>query len=257
MAAQASCVVVDYGCPDGTGDWVESVFPDVTVVRADNADGFNPSRARNLGVAAARTAAVCLIDADVMVAPQFVDTVTSALDSRRFYLAEPFAGDVSGTMICDRAAFEFAEGYDEACTGWGGEDFDLYERFEFHGLQRASFPASLLSALPHSDAERTHHHAERSKELSNSVNLLYSHIKLDLMRLSGARVPLDYRRRLHAEVDGACRRSIETGSSVRLELPVTDVDVNGCALTTTLACTIDMRTGHMATVAAAGDAAGA
>lgn len=240
MAAQASCVVVDYGCPDGTAAWVEAVFPDVIVVRADNAEGFNPSRARNLGVAAARTSAVCLIDADVLVAPQFVAVVTAELDPRRFYLAEPLAGDVSGTMICDRAAFEFADGYDEACSGWGGEDFDLYERLEFHGLKRASFPASLLAALPHSDAERTRHHAERSKEISNSVNLLYSHIKLDLMRLSGTRVPLEYRRRLHAEVDQACRRSVEAKAPVRFELPVTDVDVNHCTLATTLGYMIDM-----------------
>lgn len=240
MAAQASCVVVDYGCPDGTADWVEAVFPDVIVVRADNAEGFNPSRARNLGVAAARTSAVCLIDADVLVAPQFVAVVTAEFDPRRFYLAEPLAGDVSGTMICDRAAFEFADGYDEACSGWGGEDFDLYERLEFHGLKRASFPASLLAALPHSDAERTRHHAERSKEISNSVNLLYSHIKLDLMRLSGTRVPLEYRRRLHAEVDQACRCSVEAKAPVRFELPVTDVDVNHCTLATTLGYMIDM-----------------
>lgn len=240
MAAQASCVVVDYGCPDGTAAWVEATLPDVAVVRAEDAEGFNPSRARNLGVAAARTDAICLIDADVLVAPEFAALTMAAFDSRRFCLPEPFAGDVSGTMLCDRKAFEFAGGYDEACSGWGGEDLDLYDRLEFHGLARAGFPASLVSALPHSDAERTRHHAERSKEFSNSVNLLYSHIKLDLMRLGGTRLPLEFRRRLHGDVDAACRRSAELGAPIRLEVPVADVTVNRCALGSTLSLTIDM-----------------
>ena len=40
-------IVVDYGCPDGTGDWVEANFPGVTVVRVDDDPGFSPARSRN------------------------------------------------------------------------------------------------------------------------------------------------------------------------------------------------------------------
>jgi glycosyltransferase involved in cell wall biosynthesis len=243
MAAQGDCVVVDYGCPDGTADWVEAAFPQVTVVRAAVTGGFNPSHARNLGVEAARSDVVCLIDADVAVSSDFAEIALRQFDRRKYYVAEPLTGDISGTMLCHRAAFRFVEGYDEACDGWGGEDLDLYERFEFHGLERASFPASLLSALPHSDEARTIHHRERSKDFSNTVNLVYSHIKIDVMKLSESRLPLDYRRQLHADVEAACRRSLASQQPVRIEIPVADISVNRCEIGSTLAFTIDM-SGH-------------
>lgn len=237
--SSASCVVVDYGCPDRSGDWVRANLPQVAVVRWPDTGSFSPAHARNLGVAAATTDVVCLIDADVRVAPEFAATVLAHFDPRRYYLAEPLAGDISGTFVCARAAFEFAEGYDEACMGWGGEDLDLYDRLDFHGMQRASFPARLLSALPHPDSERTEHHAMADKILSNSINLLYSHIKLDLMRLSGARLPADYRRTLYAQVRETCIASRAAGRAVRIEIPYADGTINYCGIQTTIAYMID------------------
>ncbi|MEO8132958.1 MAG: galactosyltransferase-related protein [Betaproteobacteria bacterium] len=228
LAAQpdAACVVVDYDCPERSGDWVAANFPRVEVVRWSGTPGFNPAHARNLGVAAAKTSAICLIDADVLPAPGFSATVLAAFDPRRYYLPEPLDGDVSGTLVCAHAAFNFAEGYDEACSGWGGEDLDLYDRFEFHGLERAGFAATLLRSLPHSDAERTAYHEEPDKEFSNSINLIYSHIKLDLMRLSSSRLPLGYRRTLHERVRAACTVAKARGEAQRLTIPYADTAVN-------------------------------
>ena len=47
MLAQdgAEVVVVDYCCPERAGDWVESAFPSVQVVRADGEEGFSNWRA--------------------------------------------------------------------------------------------------------------------------------------------------------------------------------------------------------------------
>lgn len=235
----ASCVVVDYGCPDHSGDWVQAHLPQVAVVRWPDTGSFSPAHARNLGAAAATTDVVCLIDADVRVAPEFAATVLPHFDPRRYYLPEPLAGDISGTFVCARAAFEFAEGYDEACMGWGGEDLDLYDRLDFHGIHRASFPARLLSALPHPDSERTAHHAMADKVLSNSINLLYSHIKLDLMRLSGSRLPAAYRGTLYAQVREACIASRAAGHPIRVEIPYADGVINYCGIQTTLSYMID------------------
>jgi len=240
MAAQASCVVVDYSCPDHCGDWVAANLPDVRVVRVADETGFNPSRARNLGAAAATSEILCLIDADVRVAQAFAATVLDGFDPRSYYLPEPLAGDISGTVVCAARAFEFVDGYDEACSGWGGEDIDLYDRMELHQLRRAAFPATLLAALPHSDALRVAHHAGAGKDFSNSVNLLYSHIKLDLMRVAGSRLPLDYRLRLHSQVRDACAASRATSAPVRIEVPVAGVEVNFCSMQTSLAYTISL-----------------
>jgi len=238
--ADAACVVVDYGCPDRSGDWVARECPAARVVRVPGAEGFNPSHARNLGVAAAETDIVCLVDADTVVGPGFVEAVTAAFDRRAFYVPEPLSGDLAGTVVCDRAAFRFVDGYDEACSGWGGEDIDLYDRFVFHGLARRTFPAAMLSALPHDDAERTAHHVVRDKHLSNSANLIYSHVKLDLMRLANARLPLEFRQGLHARVAEACARSQATGGAVRIDVPYADVEVNFCTIASGLSYSIDV-----------------
>ena len=39
-----SCVVVDYSCPDGAGDWVEAHHPSAWVVRVPGQAGFNLHR---------------------------------------------------------------------------------------------------------------------------------------------------------------------------------------------------------------------
>ena len=242
LAAQpsAACVVVDYDCPDRCGDWVAAHLPQVTVVRIADPGPFNVSRARNAGVAAARTAAICLIDSDVRIASDFVPTVLAQFDARRYFVADPLTGDTSGTVVCARAAFEFAEGYDEACFGWGGEDFDLYDRLEFHRIARAGFPARLVAALSHPDATRTLHRGMADMGLSNSVNLLYSHVKLDLMRLSGARLPADYRHRLYAQVRDACLVSASTRSAQRIEIPFSDGSINRSSIQTSLGYLIDV-----------------
>ncbi|MEP6701745.1 MAG: glycosyltransferase [Betaproteobacteria bacterium] len=238
--AEARCIVVDYGCPDRTGDWVEAHFPQVHVVRQPDATDFNPSRARNLGVEAAISDIICLIDADVRISPAFVPAILRQFDVRHYYVPEPLTGDVTGTFVCARAAFQFAEGYDEAFSGWGGEDLDLYERFELHGLQRSGFPAALLSPLAHTDAQRTRHHSIADKNFSNSMNLIYSHIKLDLMRLSRNRLPLEFRRTLYAQVRDACAASAAQRQSIALELPYAEAALNFVRLETTLVYRIDM-----------------
>ncbi|MBK8742615.1 MAG: glycosyltransferase family 2 protein [Betaproteobacteria bacterium] len=242
LAAQpaTACVVVDYGCPDHCGDWVQAHLPQVKVVRWPAASTFHAAHARNLGAAAAVTEVLCLIDGDIRVDPDFAPAILAQFDPRCYYLAEPLAGDISGTVVCARAAFAFAEGYDEACTGWGGEDLDLYDRLEFHGIRRAGFPARLLAALPHPDAERTAHSADADKEVSNSINLLYSHIKLDLMRLSGSRLPAGFRAGLHAQVRDAYAASVKAGGPARIDVPYAEGTINYCDVQTSLGYVIDV-----------------
>ena len=54
MAAveDARCVVVDYGCPQGSGRWVQEHFPQVQVEFVTDDDEFCLARARNIGAKA-------------------------------------------------------------------------------------------------------------------------------------------------------------------------------------------------------------
>lgn len=231
------CVVVDYSCPDHCGDWIAANYPGVMVVRWQGATRFNPAHARNLAVAATDTEVVCLIDADVLISLDFVPTLLSRFDAGAYYLADPLAEDLVGTVCCTRAAFDAIGGYDDVCSGWGGEDLDLYDRLDLHGLRRAHFDARLVSAIHHSDAERTAFHSISDKYMSNSINQIYSRIKLDMMRLGREQFSLDFRRALHAKISEACL----SGSAARIELTVANYEINNFTVKNNVGYAIDVK----------------
>src|SRR5574343_1128333 len=78
-------VVVDYGCPQGSGDWVEANYPQVKVVRVTDDDGFRLARARNLGAAACSAPWICFIDADIRVGSGFVAWMRANARQRHYY----------------------------------------------------------------------------------------------------------------------------------------------------------------------------
>src|SRR6476661_4950454 len=94
MVAQgaAEVIVVDYSCPDKTGDWVEANFPSVKVVRVTDDPGFSVGRARNLGAAQSTADWMVFIDGDVKAAPGWHDWMQKHLSPGRFYRAAPVEG---------------------------------------------------------------------------------------------------------------------------------------------------------------------
>jgi len=120
MVAQGAdeVIVVDYGCPDKTGDWVEANFPDTQVVRVDDDPGFCTGRARNLGAQQASGDWFAFVDADIKTGPGWVSWMRDNVQPGHFYLAAQTPGkrdpDIFGTVVCARADFEAIGGYDEA-----------------------------------------------------------------------------------------------------------------------------------------------
>ncbi len=178
-----TCIVVDYSCPEKCGDWVESHFPTVKVVRVPGQTEFNASRARNAGAKEATTPWLGFFDADIILHPQYAAHVLPLLHPGNFYLPQLKQRGLTGSVICARADFESIGGYDENYVGWGGEDTDLYIRLAWLGAARQLVQADLLSQIQHSDALRTAHLPVKSKERSQTINMLYRIAKLDLMRL--------------------------------------------------------------------------
>lgn len=151
-------VVVDYDCPDGVGDWVEANHPSVDVARVGPRTGFNLSEARNIGTRLATAEWLVFVDADIRIAPGWVDWMRRELQHGHFYrvgkVDGTMDGQTAGTAICARSDFESIGGYDEVIAGWGGEDFDLYHRLQRHGLSLARFPGEFISAIHHGNEER-------------------------------------------------------------------------------------------------------
>ncbi len=211
-------VVVDYSCPQRSGDWVELAHPGVQLVRVPGETFFNLSKARNAGAKAASGRWLCFVDADVRLAPEFSTAVAPLLGAGCFLRVEQGAPiDLVGTALISQEAFTAVGGYDDVLEGWGAEDYDIYLRLQHTGQLQTAFPARLLEAIPHGDELRTQHAAIRNRLLGWNVNRLYIEGKVTLWRLLGKPPALKARQSLYALI----RRAVTAGAAqkeVRVEL---------------------------------------
>ena len=221
-AAQAPCVVVDYACPEGTGDWVEAHHPDVGLVRIDESASFSVAAGRNAGASIAKTKWLCFLDADVIPAAHFVEAVTPLLRPGQFYRPWPLTADNWGTFICARSDFERMAGYDIVFDDWGGEDDDLYQRFQLAGVSPAHYPGYLLSPITHDDATRMRFHAVKDREVSRRLNFAYIRLKNDLRALLGEDPAIPLRRAMFAEVKRVLSDSLRAGSQAQISVNLPD-----------------------------------
>lgn len=179
-------VVVDYGCPQGTGDWVEANWPQVKVVRVTDDPGFCLSRARNLGAAATDADWICFIDADIRVQRGWTEWMRTNLQQGHFYRPERLPGRASGTVIVQKQAFDAVFGYDICFRGWGGEDTDFYHRLKCSGWRQARYPVRFAVPIPHDDEERFTYAAAVDRLAQLSTNALYLDAKRAALALGAA-----------------------------------------------------------------------
>ncbi len=213
-------VVVDYGCPDGTGDWVETNFPKVEVVRSPESTRFEAGRARNLGAAVVRAPWLCFVDADTRMDAAFSERLKPLLAPGCFYRAEPRNPSTWGMAVCEKADFDDIGGYDEVMQGWGKDDEDLYARLVMAGVRYVGFPGELVQAIKHSDDERVAHYDVKDRSLSESINHVYCRVKIDLMQLLHTPLELDLRKRLYVQVHTQVVAAHKSGEPMTITIPL-------------------------------------
>jgi hypothetical protein len=221
-AGQAPCVVVDYACPEGTGDWVSANHPDVELLRISQSASFSVAAGRNAGASLAKTEWLCFLDADVIPVAHFVEAVTPLLRAGHFYRPWPLTADNWGTVICARTDFERVAGYDVVFDGWGGEDDDLYHRLQLAGVNPAHWPGYLLSAIAHGDQTRMRFHAVKDREISRRLNFAYMRMKNDLRTMLGEEPAIPLRRAVFAEVKRVLSDSLHVGSPAQISITLPD-----------------------------------
>jgi len=232
-------VVVDYSCPDGTGEWVRSNLPAARVVDVKGEEGFSNWRARNAGAAAATGNLLLFCDADTILAPKAGGSIADALppkaygffkrtETARFNKAGLRLGSnqLRGFHAIPAPAFKRLGGYDDVLRGWGaGGDTDLEERLAMAGIAPHALNPSLVEdVIQHDNADRTRHHADSIK-VSYSAGLLYRRAKMALLRIrSRLNLPLELRQELYDKARIAAEK-LGTRDTVALSIDLENTPI--------------------------------
>jgi glycosyltransferase involved in cell wall biosynthesis len=226
-------IVVDYDCPDGTGDYVRRTHPEAKVVAIADAPMFNISHARNLGADAATGDWLAFLDADVMIAPKTFERIAATVKPRSAKSQAPKyyrfgSGDLSlfGSCLVRREDFLAVHGYDAVIQGYGGEDNDLYARLEGNKIARSYLDAKLIEAcLGHGQEERVQFFKRKSIPDSIRINTAYRVVKFALLQQYGVpELPEEMRQSLYVLVRRSVKSALRSGrTGFRLELPLPDL----------------------------------
>lgn len=201
MLAQGASevIVVDYGCPQGTGDYVREHFPAVRVVSVDSDPQFSNWRARNAGAATASADILVFCDADTVMAEKAIAKLAATFPQKSFGFfrrghTEHFnkaglrlgANQLKGFHVIPSAAFRQVGGYDELLQGYAaGGDTDIEDRLILIGVSGFALdPALIEDVVQHDNLERMKNHAEPI-QVSYAAGMLYRRAKIALMRLTG------------------------------------------------------------------------
>lgn len=205
-------IVVDYSCPEGTGDYVQKHFPAVKIVRVVGETYFSNWKARNAGAAVAASDVLIFCDADTILADDAVAWLDSHLPQKSFGYFDRSASarfnkarlrlatnQLKGFHVVPTAAFKRIGGYDEVLEGYAaGGDTDLEERLSRLGLARFALDPSIIeSVIEHDNADRRKHHRD-SVPISYGAGLLYRAAKSALLSIrQRLELPLATRQNLY------------------------------------------------------------
>ena len=217
--ANTQVIVVDYSCPQNTGDFVETHFPKSKVVRVENREYFNASAARNAGAKIAQTPYLIFVDADTIVSDQFVTLLREHLTGSnflRFHL--PGSNSLGGSCVVATADFHRVKGFDEVFSGYGGEDLDFYWRLQRMGTTlRVLSPENTIGWIKHGPKLRTAFYEVKDVKRSFLQARAYRLVKETVLglRLEGE-LPLEERRKIWNDVAEAIA---EDRFEIKVRLP--------------------------------------
>ncbi len=212
---QKNCrvIVVDYDCPENSGEWVQRNFPQVQVIHVRNRPEFFRSEAKNVGGFAVQTDWICFLDADIVLSEDFADSVQEHLLPKTLLRNAEIAEGVGGTFICPTDVFRLCGGHDPVFLGWGEEDDDLLDALRFYGCEQLFFPARFVRHLEHTDDRRMEFHSIKDRSLTHMNNRVYRSLKWDLIRISTKFPPLELRQKWYQKACEAVALCGQQGQS--------------------------------------------
>jgi hypothetical protein len=198
-------ILVDYGCPQNSGDWARDHHPKVKILRYAADAGFNASRARNIGGKAASSDWIFFVDADIVINPGFIPYLKKHVKESNYYRTKKYPGNKRigyGSFVVARDDFLRINGFDEVFSGWGCEDDDIFYRLDMSGLREQELPNSLIAEIATTEAARLLYSPIKTRSFQHALNRIYLSSKMQLYpfyRTEGD-LPLKLRRRLYSAI---------------------------------------------------------
>ena len=226
--AQPDCevIVVDVDCPDDTAGVVAREFPTARVVKMENEPHFDIARARNAGADAATTEWVAIVDADILIVPDFHARLAPQMKPGVFFRFFPQRRGTSlfGTCIFRREDYLNVGRYDEAMQGYGADDQEMYFRFGLSGLEAVAMEFDLVArVIEHDTAARIKYTRQPTMLHNTRQNAAYLLVKTTLLRLLGVNgMPPEQCRTLYkliGEVVNDANRKPESPIHFTIDLP--------------------------------------
>lgn len=220
----AEVIVVDYDCPEGTAEFVCREYPAAHVVKVTGRPKFNTSHARNLGAAKATGKFLVFLDADVIVADNFVKYLDEHLKGHSFGLfGPPLTSSMRGSCAVWREDFERIGGYDELLGGYHGEDLELYMRLRLIGSRETELPSSLVLEVIDQTTEERERYRDPDIKLQFLTGQLYLSAKEMVMALEEAPVlDFGFRKKLLDDVNRDVRALYAGEKDFVLEVTLPD-----------------------------------
>jgi hypothetical protein len=188
--AQPDCevIVVDFDCPDDTAGVVAREFPAARVVKVENEPYFDIARARNAGADVATGEWLAIIDADILIIPDFHTRLAPEMKPGRFFRFFPQRRGTSlfGTCVMRHADYRKVGRYDEAMQGYGADDQEMYFRLGLSGLEAVPLAFDLVArVIEHDTAARIKYGRLPTMLHNTRTNAAYLLVKATLLRLLG------------------------------------------------------------------------
>jgi glycosyltransferase involved in cell wall biosynthesis len=242
--ADSEVIVVDYSCPQKTGDYVAENFPAAKVVRVEGKKVFSNWAARNAGAQAAEGALLLFCDADTLLRSDATEWLAEHLppgayghfnlpSTAKFNQARLRLGNnqLRGFQVIPRGIFKKFGGYDDVVVGYAaGADTDLELRLSLFRVKRMLLdPAIVEKVIEHDNEERFRNHRTPIRT-SYAAGLLYRRAKTALIRFRRRpNLPRPLRQRLYAAAFKAAQNLSKDNPVTKLRFEI-DKEVVGMPL---------------------------
>jgi glycosyltransferase involved in cell wall biosynthesis len=236
----AEVIVVDYSCPEGTGNYVREHFPAARVTSVEGEEYFSNWKARNAGAAIATSDLLVFCDSDIILSGDAVAWIAANLPENAYgCFGGANAGQfnkrgsrlahnqVKGFQVVPTAPFRSLGGYDEVLEGYAaGGDTDLGSRLHWIGVEMCELPPHIIdSVVEHDDSERLAHHRD-SLAVSYCAGMLYRSARLHIHQLTRqVDMPLERRRELYAGARQAAGKLGSPDETVGMVINIADAPV--------------------------------